>query len=274
MKRYEKRKSEEKKRREKEKAACMKKFIPKQNERSELVHSRMSAGKARFNTPRLAAERKPYEQLLVQGLPWGMIPFILILLVLFIMSCAGTTKLSDNNSLSSEENPIPGIPTPYGAIVGINDEDLHFSLKLETVNPSGDIDGSHYFLWLDDILITISFTKNMNNGTLMEFLKWDVNYKSDYFNISNNVFLDNEYNGENGVIIFLFERPDLGEDLVDMGLSFLIKNKVVTFQAPAVKRDNFKDLRVTLIDLFESIEYSDNLITKKMLENRYAADPD
>ena len=51
-------------------------FIPKRNERSELVHSRMSAGKARVNTPRLAAEREPYERLRVQGLPWGMIPFI------------------------------------------------------------------------------------------------------------------------------------------------------------------------------------------------------
>ena len=52
-------------------------FIPKRNERSELVHSRMSAGKARINTPLLAAERKPYEQLRIQGLSWGMIPFIL-----------------------------------------------------------------------------------------------------------------------------------------------------------------------------------------------------
>ena len=52
------------------------KVIPKRNERSELVHSRMSAGKARVNTPRLAAEREPYDRLRVQGLPWGMIPFI------------------------------------------------------------------------------------------------------------------------------------------------------------------------------------------------------
>ena len=41
-------------------------FIPKRNERSELVHSRMSAGKARVNIPRLAAEREPYERLRVQ----------------------------------------------------------------------------------------------------------------------------------------------------------------------------------------------------------------
>ena len=51
-------------------------LIPKRNERNDFVYSRMSAGKARFNTPRPAAEREPYERLRVQGLPWGMIPFI------------------------------------------------------------------------------------------------------------------------------------------------------------------------------------------------------
>jgi len=51
-------------------------MIPKRNERSELVHSRRSAGKAWFHTPRFAAEREPRERLRVQGLPWGMIPFM------------------------------------------------------------------------------------------------------------------------------------------------------------------------------------------------------
>ena len=64
-------------------------IIPRRNERSELVHSRMSAGKARVNTPRLAAEREPYKRLRVQGLPWGMIPFIL-----FISSCVSTALFS------------------------------------------------------------------------------------------------------------------------------------------------------------------------------------
>ena len=74
------------------------KFIPKRNERSELVHSRMSAGKARFNTSRLAAEREPYER--VQGLPWCMIPFIIkrfsflfIIFTLFFVSCNTETTI-------------------------------------------------------------------------------------------------------------------------------------------------------------------------------------
>ncbi|MCK5249823.1 MAG: hypothetical protein KAJ98_07655, partial [Spirochaetaceae bacterium] len=51
-------------------------LIPKRNERSALVHFRMSAGKAWFHTPRLAAEREPHERLRAQGLPCGMIPFM------------------------------------------------------------------------------------------------------------------------------------------------------------------------------------------------------
>ncbi|MCD6342270.1 MAG: family 20 glycosylhydrolase, partial [Spirochaetaceae bacterium] len=52
-------------------------FIPKRNERSELVHSRMSEGKAWFHTPRLC--RGTGSRLSDSGsraLPWGMIPFI------------------------------------------------------------------------------------------------------------------------------------------------------------------------------------------------------
>jgi|GEM_PF-754521 len=71
-------------------------FIPKRNERSELVHSRMSAGKAWFHTPRLCrgteqrvriANLRTRSRLSDSGsraLPWGMIPFINILFLLLV----------------------------------------------------------------------------------------------------------------------------------------------------------------------------------------------
>ncbi|RKX86541.1 MAG: hypothetical protein DRP70_09990 [Spirochaetes bacterium] len=64
-------------------------LIPKRNERSEQVHSRMSAGKAWFHTPRL--RRGTGSRLSDSGsraLPWGMIPFILLFTSLVVIITA------------------------------------------------------------------------------------------------------------------------------------------------------------------------------------------
>ncbi|RKX85678.1 MAG: hypothetical protein DRP70_11350 [Spirochaetes bacterium] len=57
-------------------------FIPKRNEWSELVHSRMSAGKAWLHTPRLCrGTRSRLSDSGSRALPWGMIPFIVFFLI-------------------------------------------------------------------------------------------------------------------------------------------------------------------------------------------------
>ena len=69
------------------------KLIPKRNERSELVHFRMSAGKAWFHTPRLC--RGTGSRLSDSGsraLPRGMIPFILLALIFIPALSAGADE--------------------------------------------------------------------------------------------------------------------------------------------------------------------------------------